>query len=138
MNYALTSTEFTGYIDLEYDQDGLLIGMQIHAELSKEQRMWFVKVLPPTLEELKTILREKKSNARIQEIKFQPTFDDFWMKYDDRTTSSRKRALTKWDRMSRTDQSRAYKYIDRYFQQIPSGTRKKYAETYLNSELWNN
>ena len=66
------------------------------------------------------------------------SFDDFWNKYDDKTNSSKKRTEAKWNKMPVAERARAYGYIEYYFINIPRGTRKKYAETYLNDELWNN
>lgn len=136
--WLLTSPEFEGEIVLEYDDEGRLLRLDIRAKLTDGQRSWFVNNLPPSLAKLQALLKSSGSRSRLEEVTFEPRFDDFWIKYDDRTTSSRKRSLAKWNRMSKMDQLKAYRYINRYFAEIPYGTRKKFAETYLNSELWNN
>jgi hypothetical protein len=62
----------------------------------------------------------------------------FWKKYNDKERSSKKRTLAKWNKMSQVEQTKAYNYIQKYFNSIPNGVETKYAETYLNAELWNN
>lgn len=136
--WLLTSPEFEGEILCEYNDEGLLVKLEIKATLTTGQRNWFIYNLPPSLEKLKTLLKSSGSKARFEEVIFEPRFEDFWTRYNDRTTSSRKRSLAKWNRMSKSEQLKAYRYIGRYFSEIPYGTRKKFAETYLNSELWNN
>jgi hypothetical protein len=65
-------------------------------------------------------------------------FDRFWKRYDDRVNSSRKRTLIKWNKMPKSEQIKAFYFVGKYFASLPPGIRKKYAETYLNDELWNN
>jgi hypothetical protein len=83
-------------------------------------------------------LTNKAKSLRVQELHEKIDFVAFWNKYDDKINSSRKRTLAKWNKMSDCNRVRAYQYIFKYFASIPAGTRKKYAETYLNAELWNN
>ena len=136
--YFLTSPEFEGEIVLEYNDEGMLLKLDIRATLTTGQRSWFVNNLPPSLDKLQALLKSSGSKSRLEEVTFEPRFEDFWTRYDDRTLSSRKRSLAKWNRMSKSEQLKAYRYISRYFAEIPYGTRKKFSETYLNSELWNN
>jgi hypothetical protein len=75
------------------------------------------------------------------EIKTEVTFEVFWNRYfagRPKDNSSRKRAETKWNRMSKGEQAKAYAYIGLYLGNVAYGTQPKHAETYLNSELWNN
>ena len=109
--------------------------MDNHAELSESQQIYLLKHMPRELSELDLL---KTPNTTITELKKEVTFQMFWDLYDDKTTSSRSKTQKKWDKLTPADQARAYNYISRYFSQIPSGTRKKYAETYLNAELWAN
>ena len=136
--YLLTSPQFEGEIELQYDDTLQLISLQIRATLTPGQHRWFTQILPSTLPELKSILKVKQSSAILTEVVFIPSFEDFWNRYDDKQLSSRKRAMSKWDRMSKNQRIKAYNFIQTYFSGIPSGIRKKYAETYLNAELWNN
>lgn len=133
--YQLTSPAIDGYVEFVYNDAGLLDKMSIHAHLSERQQVYLLKNMPREIIELDKL---KSSTVTITEIKQEVTFEMFWEKYDDRVNSSKKRTMSKWDKMSPADRARAFWFIAKYFASIPQGTRKKFAETYLNAELWNN
>ena len=133
--FHLTSIAFTGYIEFQFNDLGLLDKMNILAELGERQQVFLLRNMPREILELEKL---KTANVTLTEIKQDITFDMFWDKYDDKINSSRKRALSKRERMNPTDRIRAFWFISKYFSSIPSGTRKKFAETYLYAELWNN
>jgi hypothetical protein len=137
MRYIMTSNAFTGQVEFDYNETtGLMISYSTaNATLSETQQVWLLKNLPRELAEAQTLL-EKNPN-----ILFKPedvTFEMFWQAYDDKINSSRKRTLKAWEKMTKDDQVKAFRFMKTYFRNIPQGTRKKYAETYLNAELWNN
>lgn len=131
----LTSTAFTGYVEFQFNDQDLLIKMEIHAALSEQQQVYLLRHMPREITELQAM---KSPTVSITEMKQDVTFDMFWIRYDDRMSSSKKRTMAKWDKMTPADRARAYWYIPTYFGSVPPGTRKKFAETYLNAELWNN
>jgi hypothetical protein len=133
--YHVTSIAWTGYIEFIFNDNNLLDKMETHADLSEGQQVFFLKNLPREILELEKL---KTDNVTITEVNEEVTFDMFWNRYDDKINSSRKRTLQKWNKMTPADRSRAFRYIPRYFSHVPQGTRKKFAETYLNAELWNN
>jgi len=133
--FQFTSTAFTGYVEFAFNDKGLLDKMSIHAQLSEPQQVYLLKNMPREIIELDKL---KSSTVTITEIKQEVTFAMFWEKYDDRVNSSKKRTMARWDKMSPADRARAFWFIAKYFASIPAGTRKKFAETYLNAELWNN
>ena len=133
--FHLTSNVFTGYVEYQFNDLGLLDKMEIHAELGERQQVYILKNLPREITELE---KYSSANVIITEIKGDITFEMFWNKYDDKINSSRKRTEVKWDKMTPTDRARAFWFVSKYLSSIPSGTRKKFAETYLNAELWNN
>jgi hypothetical protein len=133
--FHVTSIAWTGYIEFIFNDNELLDKMEIHADLSEGQQTFFLKKMPREVLELNNL---KTSNVSITEVKEDISFERFWNKYDDKLNSSKKRAEQKWNKMIVAEQIKAYNYILRYFANIPQGTRKKYAETYLNAELWNN
>ena len=135
--FILTSDKFKGEVIFEFTNLLLTKYDTSCAELSDEQMLFLVAKLPRQLAETTAVLGNSKS-VKLTEITQEITFDMFWNKYDDKTTSSKLRTLKKWDKMNTGEQVKAYHYITKYFASIPYGTRKKYAETYLNSELWNN
>jgi hypothetical protein len=137
MRYVMTSNSFTGHVEFDYDDHTGLMNLYSisNAALSEAQQIWILKNLPRELAEAQALLDKHPH------ITFKPedvNFDMFWQTYDDKINSSRKRAQKAWDRMGKEQQVKAYQFIKTYFMNVPFGTRKKYAETYLNAELWNN
>jgi hypothetical protein len=137
--YLLTSTKWAGEIELRYDDGGWLTGYDYRAELSEEQRAWFLNYMPRRLIDLQPMVKTTHTAKLTEMPEKEVTFGMFWERYDDAATSSRKRTLKKWEKMAKSEQIKAYRHIYTYFAAISRGnTRKKYAETYLNDELWNN
>ena len=136
--YQLTSDSIEGWVDFFFDDLGFLVKFDTtNAKLSEDQQIFILKKIPRELDEVKQVIG-KSPSARLTEIVDEVTFEMFWNRYDDKVTSSRKKALLKWNKMNKTDQLKAYRYMQTYFNNMPGGTRKKYAEMYLNAELWNN
>lgn len=133
----MTASAWTGEIRLQYNDLDMLINCDLqNAQLSQEQHRWFLRRLPIGLAELQDLI--SNSSARMIEINQEITFESFWNKYNDKVRSSRKKAERIWNRLSKADQAKAYVYISTYEASRPKGVEKKYAETYLNAELWNN
>ena len=135
--YYLTSIQFEGEIEFGYCSEGYLVRYENHAALDNLQRAWLLRNIPIHINDLEQ-LGKKSKTITLTQVKQNVSFDDFWRRYDHKTVSSKKKALTAWQRMSEAEQIKAYNYIPRYLQNLPTGISKKYAETYLNSQLWNN
>ena len=135
--YTLTSDKFKGEIIFEFTDLVLTKYDTGSAELTDAQIVYFAKNLPRELAEVEAFL-SKSPSAKFEEIKEEITFDMFWNRYDDKQSSSKKKTLTKWNKMKQSEQIKAYNHIPKYFMSLPPNTRKKFAETYLNAELWNN
>jgi hypothetical protein len=136
--YSLTSDSFTGEVMFVFNDWSLLESFDTTgAQLSETQQVFLLKSLPRDLAELQNLI-SKSISAKITEIPFTVTFDLFWNRYNEKLRSSRKKSLAKWIRLSATDQAKAYYFIAKYENSIPNGVSKKYAESYLNAELWNN
>ena len=135
--FILTSDKFKGEVIFEFTNLVLSKYDTSFAELSDEQRIALVAKLPRQLAET-NVLVEGSPYAKLTEITQEITFEMFWNKYDEKIGSSKLRTHKKWDKMSKGEQIKAFHFITKYFNNIPFGTRKKYAETYLNAELWNN
>lgn len=134
--FILTSEKFTGSVVIRFsDSDSFTAIDFAGSEATKDQQAWFLSHLPATVLSLEIY---RKNGIVCEEVKKEITFKAMWDLYDDKVTSSKKRSLAKWNKMNKTEQARAYNYVKKYFANIPSGTRKKYLETYLNSEMWNN
>lgn len=141
--YHFTSTQFKGVIVLRYNTDGALVSQDLTgADLNVAQINWFNNTMPKYLAQFQSTLKSNPSankNTKLTKITTEKvTFEQFWNKYNEKTRSSKKKALNCWNRLSQTDRDRAYNYIATYERNIPNGIAKKYAETYLNAELWNN
>lgn len=136
--YSLTSTRFQGEILFTFNDNELLCGLQIEAELSESQHIFLLKKIPREIVELDNFKKLKDSSVTITEVSQDITFDMFWNKYDEKIRSSKKRAEQKWNKMPKGEQNKAYAYIPKYNRSLTTGISKKYAESYLNAELWNN
>jgi hypothetical protein len=137
--YILTSEKFTGEIEFRYSESGLLAGYDNRAGFTVSQHRWLLQHLPVAADALQGLAGIV--GGRITEMKVELTFERFWKQYfagRPKDNSSRKRAEARWNRMSKSEQAKAYAYIDAYLGKVAYGTQPKHAETFLNSELWNN
>ncbi|MGI6342011.1 MAG: hypothetical protein ACOXZ9_03720 [Bacteroidales bacterium] len=138
LQYSITSTLWQGEIIATYNSNQLLMSINLqNAELTENQHIWFLQHMPRDLAALQRYVDANKT-LTLTQIETEVTFEDFWNKYDEKTRSSKKKAQLRWNRLSKHDQVRAYRFIDKYFQNMPSWQSKKLAESYLSSELWNN
>jgi hypothetical protein len=133
--FHLTSVTFTGHIAFQFNDNDLLEKYEINADLSEKQQIYLLKHMPREILELDNL---KSSTVTITEINQDVTFEEFWNRYDEKIRSSKKKSISKWNRMSQGERLRAYRFITKYESSIPQGIAKKYAETYLNAELWAN
>ncbi len=137
-HYQLTSTLFIGAVDLYFSDSGILQKFDCTgAELSEKNQLWILRQMPSSLDKIQLLIGNS-TTAKINEVTQTINFDMFWDKYDDKLSSSKKKSLLKWNKMPEAERLKAFNFIGRYFNSIASGTRKKYVETYLNAELWNN
>lgn len=137
--YSITSEKFAGEITAAFDDRRELVSLDMSkADMTVGQKNWLMQNQPATEEKLFEIQRKSKWMKIVLIPESIVTFEMFWQRYDDKLNSSKKRAKQKWDKMKEAERIKAFNFIGRYFASIPQGTRKKYAETYLNAELWNN
>jgi hypothetical protein len=136
--FILTSDAFTGEVEFIFNDSGLLESFTTAAaQLSERQQVFILKELPRELSEIQKVISNSVS-AKLIEVSKEITFEMFWNRYDEKIRSSKKTAETVWKRMSEKDRNKAYWFIPKYFSSILPGVPKKYAETYLRKELWNN
>ena len=136
--FHITSNIFNGYVELKFNDSEVFAGIDFsESDINIKQQKWFMEKIPANVRAL-GIFKIEPEVLTVTEVVQELTFDMFWKRYDDRISSSKKKTLAKWNKMSAAEQAKAYRHIHKYFSSIPSGTRKKYAETYLNAELWNN
>jgi hypothetical protein len=136
--YSLTSTAFDGEVLFEFNDAGILQKFDTSAaQLSEQQQLWILKKMPKHLAHVKMILGDSET-ATLTELKQDVTFEMFWNRYNEKVRSSKKKAERIWNRLTKTNQVKAFRGIIAYERNIPGGILKKYAETYLGAELWNN
>ena len=135
--YLFTSTRMEGEIELVYAENGYLMQYDCRAKMTDEQHYWFLKKMPRTIEDLIEYVKDVPTITLVEKKK-EITFLDFWNSYNDKLNSSKKRTEKAWEKMTKANQIAAYNFIPKYIAHLPPGVRKKYAETYLNAELWNN
>jgi len=134
--FIATAPSFTGEIEFRFNADGVLTGYDARAELTPGQFKALFQIFPITVSGLEKL---EGINLKIVEIKKEVTFDDFWARWfagRHKDNSSKIKARNKWNRMPKGEQIKAYNHIYTYMGNIPQGTPPKYAETYLNSWLW--
>jgi hypothetical protein len=131
--FVLTNEHIPGEIFLLEDDCGKVRCDFSKSDATAPQQTFILQHAESGMAELKRVLT---GNSKLVELL--ATFEMFWRRYDDKLNSSKKRSEIKWNKMSKVEQQRAYDFIPTYFNNIPYGTRRKFAETYLNAELWNN
>jgi hypothetical protein len=141
----MTSPAFEGEVRFEYDTEtGLMRGLDVPAGLGVLQLSFLLAHIPASVAEMRgfpAFLKKANSSASVREVFKDVSFEDFWERYFSgrgSDNSSKKKARVRWERMSISDRMRAFEYIPRYLNKIPHGIGVKLAETYLNSELWDN
>lgn len=139
--FTYTSTHIIGEVVLGFaDDTGWLVACDLsQAEFTQDQHATFLRNFPLTLDDVKALVDKDKDNRQLTEIIQNVTFEMFWNRYDYKTLSHKKKSQKIWEKMSEAERQKAYDFIPKYNRMIIiQGTGKKYAETYLNAELWNN
>jgi hypothetical protein len=127
--------------------DGVIFGYTKESELfchlefkqqpNEEIITWIMGRVPTTLEGFKEWAKNYPGGCSVVEMDFKITFQMFWDKYNDKERSSKKRSERLWDKLSEDNQVRAYYFYDTYNKKR-GNAEKKYCETYLSAEQWNN
>jgi hypothetical protein len=137
ITYSLVSSKFTGEVRFTYNIDGLLIKYEVTNAMTSGNISNILKHLPKTYAELQALIAQSKT-AQVTEVIEEITFDMMWKRYNDSGRSSKKKSLARWNKFNTDNQRKSYFYYPTYVKNIPPGVEKKYLETYLNAELWNN
>lgn len=132
----MTSEHIEGQVSFEYNEIGQLAVLKIDAALTEKQQAFISANIPwhqSHIEALKANTKKATFVVMDREI----TFEMFWNRYNDKSRSSKKKTEALWNKLSKTDQVKAYMYIPVYLKN-KGAAEKKYATTYLSDELWNN
>ena len=134
--FNVTTPKSTTGIVFTYTDSGLFMGILINETMEKEALEYVVKSIRLTLDEFFVWAKTIK-HIEVVELQQNISFDMFWDLYNDKARSSRKKSQLVWNRLAEPDRIKAYYHYPRY-NKHRGNAEKKYCETYLNAELWNN
>lgn len=124
---------------LHYNPDGCLVYYEHEGEWSKKAFIFFFERFPFMLEHLEALKANTKFKIKVEEIPEDLSFERFWEEYANKK-GKKSRVENVWNRMIDQDRIMALKYIKTYDSHLAmnKGIVKKYPETFLNAEEWNN
>ena len=125
-----------------YDADGDLLSIKFDETTNAIQRNWFLSLIGVRYEGLLNIyqkVKEKGVECELVEIPSNLSFDAFWEAYAYKV-GKKERVKKKWDAMPESERTKALAHIKKYnyFLSERPHMERKYAETYLNCQEWNN
>lgn len=134
--FLVTTAAAPEGVQYTYTEDGLFVGVEIkQANMAAGTRQSIINKLQLSLNECLSYFKTRA--CTVVELQQEITFAMFWDKYSDKQRSSRKRTEKLWNKLSEADHVKAFYYIETY-NRHRGNAEKKYAETYLSDELWNN
>jgi len=124
---------------LEYNDMGYLIKYDFEpGTFDQDEYKLFFSNFPITEPKIETWRKQGFKTLKIEKIEVDLSFDAFYEKYSHKV-GKRSRAEKIWETMNENERAKAIAYIYKYERYIiQSGVNKKHAESYLNSEIWNN
>ena len=137
--YLLEFTNYQAKALFEFAQNGFLVKYELDPGSFEEKQFAFLKeIFPRTVAHMQALISWKMPNVRISELKQDLSFEAFYNAYAYKV-SKRSTAENAWKKLPDTEKAKAIAYIPVYDRFISEKRiNKKYPETYLNSEMWNN
>jgi len=136
--YLIELTRQSSSFIIEYDENGVCSSVKAdYGSISPEALCFFWRNVPYS--EAHIQIFRTYPNTRITELQEDLSFDRFWREYNHKL-GKKKVCERIWENMPEIERAKAIKYITQYNQfliQRP-GIEKKYPETYLRNEQWNN
>jgi len=136
--FIVTNDKFTGQAEITYNEKGTLMRIDLSAaEMDEMHVISFKRSVPATIAALAANTGFGPSTTVI-EADFIITFDMFWHRYDKKI--KRHRCLPIWDKLTKTDQVKAYHGIRDYDKYLKKEAWRSKAdpETYLRNKYWEN
>lgn len=139
--FLITTTNNPDGVMYSYDaQTGLFVGVEIrqkNIEVSATKNIiqslrLDINIFLSWAKQFSTI-----AGCEVVELEEKITFEMFWNKYNDKLRSSKKRSEKIWQKLDEANQAKAFYYFTTY-NRHRGNAEKKYCETYLTAELWNN
>jgi hypothetical protein len=130
--YAVTSSSFTGEVYYTFDDNGLLVCMELKSIVEPAIHAKLCAVVPQT--EV-TLLKWKQSNTKlvITEVGLDISFENFWNRYNYKV--GKKEAEAAWKKLSDAKKVKAIASIVLYDKYLAGkGIDKIYPERYLKKE----
>ncbi|MFT3750946.1 MAG: hypothetical protein QM768_21715 [Agriterribacter sp.] len=136
--YLISSTNFTGQLELVYDEREQLITVSfVNASMTIEQTEKFIRIIPASESKIGEVF-SRYPQLTVVEGSFEVTFDAFWSKYNHKR--NRIRASNVWQRLSAVEQVKAYYGVNNYEKGLKKESWRSKAdpETYLRNKMWEN
>lgn len=133
--YILTSNKFSGQILLSFNHRGTISQIDmINAELDAHDTANFLRSVPLLESNLPTAF---SSAVTIVQDNFKVTFEEFWHAYNHKI--NKKRCIPIWDKMSLSQQVKAFYGVREYDKFLARAKRIKCdPERYLRDEMFEN
>jgi hypothetical protein len=137
--YIVTSSKFSGEIQLLYGPDGRLLVIDfLHCDLNDVQIDYFKRHVPISYTEDTFKSSFGKSELSVIREGFRVEFEQFWDRYNQK--HNRERCLKLWSKLSEAEKVKAYYGLVAYERHLSLNTWKSKADpdTYLRNKLWQN
>ena len=137
--FIVTSPAWTGEAEIVYNEAGKLVRLSFdNCTIADHERVVhnFKAITPVLMANLQAAFAPTK--ATVVEADFEVSFDMFWKAYN--LKHNRLRAVKLWDKLSKTDQVKAYYGIPVYdkFLKKENWRSKADPETYLRNKMYEN
>ena len=136
--FKITSPNWKGEVELVYNEAGKLVRMSFEGcEIERHEAVVekFKLVVPVKVDLLEAAFAS--TSAVVVEAGFSVSFDMFWDKYNLKLNRIRCEKL--WDKLSKTDQVKAFYRIDAYDKYLKGKDwlSKLNPDSYLRDKRWN-
>lgn len=133
--YILTSQKFSGQILLSFNPRGTISCIDlINADIDAHATAHFMRSVPLLESNLPTAF---SSEVTIVADNFKVSFDEFWHAYNHKI--NKKRCIPLWDKMSVSQQVKAFYGVREYDKYLEKNKRMKCdPERYLRDEMYEN
>jgi hypothetical protein len=135
--FLITSPSFTGEAELVYNTNETLIWIDMSkTNMAANLVTAFKNKVPANVQQLAAAFAD--TMATVVEADYEVSFEMLWLKYDKKI--NRKRCEPLWNKLSKTEQVRAFNGIDAYnkFLKREGWRSKADPETYLRNQYWLN
>lgn len=135
--FLITSKVFTGDAEVLYDGEHRLVRFDVSRTNMPPQWIKSLKDRVPThVDNLDVAFAD--TNVTVVEVDYQVTFAEWWAKYDRKI--NKKRCEPLWEKLSKTDQVKAFVGVDDYDRHLKKESWRSKAdpEKYLRDRYWEN